>query len=55
MAVERVAAGRHFPSDVMVGAVMGTLVGVLVHALHAADSPVTVVPAGRGVAFAIRI
>lgn len=54
VAFERVAAGRHFPSDVMVGAAVGTLVGVLVPALHASTSPVTVVPAGRGVAVAIR-
>lgn len=35
VAVERVAAGRHFPSDVVVGAAMGTGVGLLVPWLHA--------------------
>jgi membrane-associated phospholipid phosphatase len=34
VAVERVAAGWHFPTDVMVGAVMGTAVGVLVPLIH---------------------
>ena len=32
--VERVAAGRHFPTDVMVGAVAGTAVGLLVPYWH---------------------
>jgi membrane-associated phospholipid phosphatase len=35
VAIERVADGRHFPSDVIVGAVMGTAVGIVVPALHA--------------------
>ena len=35
VAVERVADGRHFPTDVMVGAAMGTLVGMAVPWLHA--------------------
>lgn len=34
VAIERVADGRHFPSDVIVGAVMGTAVGIVVPALH---------------------
>jgi membrane-associated phospholipid phosphatase len=34
VAVERVADGRHFPSDVIVGALMGTAVGVAVPLLH---------------------
>jgi membrane-associated phospholipid phosphatase len=34
VALERVAAGRHFPTDVMTGAVVGTAVGVLVPYLH---------------------
>lgn len=32
--VERVAAGRHFPSDVIVGALAGTAVGVFVPFFH---------------------
>ena len=35
VAVERVADGRHFPSDVIVGALMGTAVGVAVPWMHA--------------------
>lgn len=35
VAVERVADGRHFPTDVMFGAAMGTLVGIAVPWLHA--------------------
>jgi membrane-associated phospholipid phosphatase len=34
VAIERVAAGWHFPTDVMVGAVAGTAVGVAVPLLH---------------------
>jgi hypothetical protein len=54
VAVERVAAGRHFPTDVLVGAVMGSLVGILVPALHAAASPVALAPAPGGLAVALR-
>lgn len=32
--IERVAAGAHFPTDVVVGALYGTAVGVLVPAVH---------------------
>lgn len=35
VAIERVLAGYHFPTDVMVGAVVGTAVGVAVPWLHA--------------------
>lgn len=35
VAIERVADGRHFPSDVMVGALMGTATGIAVPWLHA--------------------
>jgi membrane-associated phospholipid phosphatase len=38
----RMFAGRHFPTDVIAGAVVGTSVGVLVPALH--RSPVQVAP-----------
>jgi membrane-associated phospholipid phosphatase len=34
VAGERVAAGSHFPSDVVVGAAVGTVVGLLVPRLH---------------------
>ena len=53
VAVERVAAGRHFPTDVLVGALAGTVVGVVVPALHASRSPVTIVPSAGGLAIAI--
>ena len=39
VAIERVAAGRHFPTDVMVGAVAGTLVGAFVPYWHAKGTP----------------
>src|SRR6266513_357505 len=35
VAIERVADGRHFPSDVLVGALMGTATGIGVPWLHA--------------------
>lgn len=41
-AVARVAAGSHFPSDVLAGAVVGTSIGWLIPALH--RSPVHVAP-----------
>jgi membrane-associated phospholipid phosphatase len=50
VAAERVAAGRHVPTDVIVGAFAGTLVGVLVPGLHAKRSPVTIVPSAGGLA-----
>ncbi|HET8712803.1 MAG TPA: phosphatase PAP2 family protein, partial [Gemmatimonadales bacterium] len=37
--IERVADGRHFPSDVLVGAAMGTAVGYIVPRLHALKNP----------------
>jgi membrane-associated phospholipid phosphatase len=40
--VSRVAAGSHFPSDVVVGAMVGAGVGLLLPAMH--DSPVRMVP-----------
>ncbi len=51
---ERVAAGRHFPSDVMVGAAVGTALGVFIPWLHARSSPVTLVPARAGLAVRVR-
>jgi membrane-associated phospholipid phosphatase len=53
VAVERVAAGRHFPTDVIVGALAGSLVGILVPTLHVKHSPVTIVPSTSGLAIAI--
>lgn len=40
--VSRVAAGSHFPSDVLIGAMVGAGVGLALPALH--DSPVRMVP-----------
>jgi membrane-associated phospholipid phosphatase len=48
VAIERVADGRHFPTDVIAGAVMGSAVGIVVPWLHSrggAGSP----QASRGV------
>lgn len=53
VAVERVAGGHHFPSDVAVGAAMGLAVGTAVPLLHARRDPgrtLALVPWGRGVA-----
>jgi len=53
VAVERVAGGHHFPSDVIVGAAMGVAVGTAVPLLHARRDPgrpIALVPSGRGVA-----
>jgi membrane-associated phospholipid phosphatase len=47
VAVGRTQAGDHFPTDVLLGAMVGTGIGLLVPYLH--DSPVNVAPAvGRG-------
>jgi membrane-associated phospholipid phosphatase len=61
VATERVLAGRHFPTDVLVGAAAGFAVGTLVPLAHARGSPfraapVSIVPAtsGRGLAIAGR-
>jgi membrane-associated phospholipid phosphatase len=52
VAVERVADGRHFPSDVIVGALMGTATGRVVPWLHARTrsraGTITVAPAAQG-------
>jgi membrane-associated phospholipid phosphatase len=53
VAVERVADGRHFPTDVIAGAVMGTLVGVGVPWLHLRHD-LRVVPARGGLGLAGR-
>lgn len=61
VAAERVLAGRHFPSDVLVGAAAGFAVGTAIPWLHVRRplakrglSDVGVVPAGRGLALAAR-
>ena len=52
VAIERVADGRHFPSDVIVGALMGTATGIAVPWLHARTrsraGTITVAPAPDG-------
>jgi membrane-associated phospholipid phosphatase len=57
VAVEMVAAGWHFPTDTMAGALFGTAVGVVVPVLHFSKLPVrptvTVNPGGDGPALAL--
>ncbi|HET9158818.1 MAG TPA: phosphatase PAP2 family protein [Myxococcaceae bacterium] len=56
VALERVLAGRHFPSDVLAGAAAGTLVGLAVPWLHArarlGPGAVEIEPVGEGVMLA---
>jgi membrane-associated phospholipid phosphatase len=55
VAWERVAAGRHFPSDVLVGAAVGTATGVVIPWLHVrTPEAVTLVPVRRGLGIAVR-
>jgi membrane-associated phospholipid phosphatase len=54
VAVERVAAGQHFPSDVLVGAAAGAAVGLAVPWLHARRPSLTVLPMRGGLAVAGR-
>jgi membrane-associated phospholipid phosphatase len=60
VAVERVASGDHFPTDVGVAAVMGTATGIAVPWLHlrapGADLPLAIAPGpeGRGLSVAAR-
>ena len=49
-ATMQVRAGKHFPSDVVIGSVVGIAVGYLVPALHADGKPYT--PSGQDVAAA---
>jgi membrane-associated phospholipid phosphatase len=55
VATQRVLAGRHFPSDVAIGAVMGTAVGIAVPALHhrAAAVHLAVAPVEGGAALSL--
>jgi len=52
VAIERVADGRHFPSDVIAGALMGSAIGIAVPALHVRKSRIlagwTIGPAPNG-------
>jgi membrane-associated phospholipid phosphatase len=53
----RIAAGQHFPSDVLVGAAAGTAIGLLIPWLHRRSSraqlSVTATPQSFGLALAI--
>jgi membrane-associated phospholipid phosphatase len=56
VAVERVLAGRHFYTDVIVGAVAGTVFGVTIPLLHRRGDGaprLTAVPVRGGVAVAL--
>ena len=46
----QVRAGKHFPSDVVIGSAVGIAVGYLVPALHADDKPYS--PSGQDLAAA---
>ena len=52
VAVERVAGGHHFPSDVVVGALAGAALGTAIPLLHARreEPALSIVPARRGLA-----
>ncbi|TMA30125.1 MAG: phosphatase PAP2 family protein [Deltaproteobacteria bacterium] len=56
VAVERVLAGSHFPTDVLAGALAGVAIGIAVPWLHARprEERLSILPAegGRGLAFA---
>lgn len=51
VAAARVLAGRHFPTDVLSGAIVGTAIGVLVPSLHGQKVAVVpqITPTARGV------
>lgn len=54
VAAERVAAGRHFPSDVIVGAAAGTAVGLAVPWLHRRAPSLSLLPMRGGIMVAGR-
>lgn len=55
VAIERVAAGQHFPSDVVVGAAAGLVVGTVVPWLHSLGGSLTVTPAADGATVSLRM
>jgi membrane-associated phospholipid phosphatase len=54
VAVERVAAGRHFPTDVVAGAAAGTAIGLGVPWLHLRSPALQLVPRPGGLGLAAR-
>jgi membrane-associated phospholipid phosphatase len=55
VAFERIAGGHHFPTDVIVGAIVGGAIGTAVPLLHARDrrgNRIAIVPRRQGVAVA---
>jgi hypothetical protein len=52
---ERVEAGRHYPSDVLAGAAVGTLSAALIDALHWGSGPGTGGIAGHSVACSVDV
>jgi membrane-associated phospholipid phosphatase len=54
VAVERVASGHHFPTDVAVAALVGTGIGITVPSLHLrrSEHQVQIVPVGNGLGLA---
>lgn len=55
VAIERVAAGQHFPSDVVVGAAAGLAVGTVVPWLHSLGGSLSVTPAENGATVSLRM
>lgn len=52
MAGLRVAAGKHYPTDVVVGAIIGSGIGWVVPLLHKRNSPIKIAPqAGGAIAY----
>lgn len=56
VAALRVSAGAHFPTDVLVGTLVGTGIGLLVPELHRPSMPVMITaPGGRQLAVAVAL
>lgn len=53
--MERIAAGQHFPSDVVASAAAGLAVGVIVPWLHRRNGSLSVVPTGDGATVSLRL
>jgi membrane-associated phospholipid phosphatase len=53
----RVLSGRHFPTDVLMGAAAGTSIGFLIPQLHRKNSlpVVSIVPTGSGAALSVQV